>query len=61
MRTQFRYILAAIFLFVATAVTAQDIFDELLDKGYNFVIIENDGVRKYIEDRSYDDPKLTGN
>ena len=62
MRKQFRYILTAIFLFVATAVTAQDdLFDYLLDKGYNFVIIENDGVRKFIEDGSYDDPKLTSN
>ena len=63
MRKQFRYILAAILLLVATAINAQnDIdFEDLLRKGYNFVIIENDGVRRFIEDDSYDNPALTGN
>ncbi len=60
MKRQIRLILTAIFMFVAVAVTAQDNFyEELVDKGYDIIIIENKGVKEYYEDRSYDDPKRT--
>ena len=62
MRKQMVFILTAIFVFLTTAVCAQEGFYEtLVNKGYEIVNIENDGVRQYIDNRAYDNPELVGN
>lgn len=62
MRKQIVYILTVIFIFMTTAVSAQDEFyGSLINKGYEIINIENDGVRQYIDDRAYDNPELVRN
>lgn len=48
-------------MFSAMAASAQDPFYEsLFKKGFDLVIVENQGVKSFLDDRSYDKPELTG-
>lgn len=61
MRKQLLYIFTAILMFSAMAASAQDPFyDSLFKKGFDLVIVENQGVKSFLDDRSYDKPELTG-
>ena len=60
MRKQLLYIFTAILMFSSMAAFAQDHFYEsLFKKGFDVVIVENEGVKNFLDDRSYDKPDLT--
>ena len=62
MRKKITFVLTVIFTFIATVVTAQnDLYNNILSKGYEIIHIENDGVKQFIDDRSYDNPGLVNN
>lgn len=62
MRKQIIYILTVILLFATAHATAQnESYSSIENKGYSIVNIENNGVRQFMNDRSYDNPSLVGN
>ena len=47
---------------MAMTVNAQDFFMEgLIYRGYDILVVENTGVKNFIDDRSYDKPELLSN
>lgn len=61
-----KQILHLIILFLISTVTSvtahdRDFYQRLLDRGYAIINVENDGLRAYLDDRSYDNPELMGN
>lgn len=59
MRKQFRFVLTVILLCAAMSIAAQNsaFFERLKEKGYFILDVENDGVKGFLNDPSYNDPQ----